>query len=1072
MAPVKQNRRTFLRTAGGLALFGLCTPAGAVHNVERTSVLPADGPSRIAVFFEDGFPGVDDFSTDRASLTRELSGIGASGVDFLDSSRLRTDLDVSTHRLFINPFGSAFPEAAWPSIRHFLSGGGNLLNLGGVPFSVGVSRNPDGKPVKGQPRPTFHRELGITQSFDVPVDEIERYEDRRDGRDGPGLSGLVEVRRVFELYVRFTSTRDYPGEDGTSGQRDAEIFTEVGGFDRAGDMIAAPVVRIERLLGEFAGGIWILANFTGALKEGAIREMAGMGYGPVLRAAVQPTFATYMPGESPAFTLRAPDPERSFSGQIAGDWTVSVTDSSGRTVHAGAFSARDFRDAPAGQYVLPGETVRMLVPGLYTVHAALTPSDAGFRGRGRIHAENGFWIMDKSLLAGARRLKPGRTYFSDGGATLPVVGTSYMSGTVQRKFLFEPDPVTWERDFREMKDAGINMVRTGIWTGWKNIMLDVGSLDEGSLRAIDAFLLTAARHDIPVIFTFFAFLPESWGGENPYLDPRAVQAQSIFLSTIARRYAGAPGVIWDLINEPSFCSPDHLWQCRPNYDAHEIESWKEWMEARPASPGARGPADRFRLSTEASPGLPRLEDFSDRNIIGDTRPLLASEYRLFAQERFGAWAKIMADVVRREAGEQAIVTVGQDEGGTSERPGPHFFADNVDFTSMHNWWYNDDLLWDSLMTSVPGKANLIGETGVMFYETADGLPWRGEEDVRDLAERKLAITFASGAAGFINWLWNTNPYMDSDNEAGIGLKRADGTHKPEFDSVRRYARFFGGQGGLMAGREDEETVMVIPHSNLFTNRNTATSATRTCVRIMEYHCRTPMRGVSEFGLDRLDKPPTLLVLPSPVIFDRQAWSRLMTLVKGGSTLLVSGPFDRDRYYLPGGRMAVFGLSPSVEPVGTEEFLSIDGKEFRLGFRGDKMQRIEKGSSRHGEVPSVEDIPLGAGRIVYSPVPVELSDSPEAVEAFYRYGIAAAGLTGRITVETKDPSVLVRTIVFSDALMVTFVPEGNSARPVTFTLTESSKRYTVTVPPRRPIVHFYGRRDGVLLAALEPSRRTH
>ena len=74
------------------------------------------------------------------------------------------------------------------------------------------------------------------------------------------------------------------------------------------------------------------------------------------------------------------------------------------------------------------------------------------------------------------------------------------------------------------------MVRTGIWTGWKKYMTPDGKVDEGVLRAFDAFLLTAHRYDIPVIFTFFAFLPETWGGLNAYLDLRAVRAQQDFIA--------------------------------------------------------------------------------------------------------------------------------------------------------------------------------------------------------------------------------------------------------------------------------------------------------------------------------------------------------------------------------------------------------------------------------------------------------------------------------------------------------------------------------------------------------------
>ena len=78
-----------------------------------------------------------------------------------------------------------------------------------------------------------------------------------------------------------------------------------------------------------------------------------------------------------------------------------------------------------------------------------------------------------------------------------------MASDVHRQFLFEPNPFVWDEDFRAMKAAGVNLVRTGIWTGWKKFMPEVGKLDEAALRALDAFLLTARQYDIPVIWIIF-----------------------------------------------------------------------------------------------------------------------------------------------------------------------------------------------------------------------------------------------------------------------------------------------------------------------------------------------------------------------------------------------------------------------------------------------------------------------------------------------------------------------------------------------------------------------------------------
>jgi beta-glucosidase/6-phospho-beta-glucosidase/beta-galactosidase len=38
-----------------------------------------------------------------------------------------------------------------------------------------------------------------------------------------------------------------------------------------------------------------------------------------------------------------------------------------------------------------------------------------------------------------------------------------------------------------------------------------------------------------------------------------------------------------------------------------------------------------------------------------------------------------------------------------------------------------------------------------------------------LLERKLALALGANAAGFIQWIWNTNCYMASGNEASFGL---------------------------------------------------------------------------------------------------------------------------------------------------------------------------------------------------------------------------------------------------------------------------------------------------------------
>src|SRR5262249_15139859 len=156
-------------------------------------------------------------------------------------------------------------------------------------------------------------------------------------------------------------------------------------------------------------------------------------------------------------------------------------------------------------------------------------------------------------------------------------GTTYMASDVHRKFLFEPNPVVWDRDFAGMQKLGANFVRTGLWTAWTRAMLDSGAIDEGVLRALEAYVQVAASHGIVVCFNFFASQPPMFGGTNPYLDPRALEGQKALLLAVASRFKGCNWVHYDLINEPSYSPADQLWTNRPIGDEWEKRAWTDWV---------------------------------------------------------------------------------------------------------------------------------------------------------------------------------------------------------------------------------------------------------------------------------------------------------------------------------------------------------------------------------------------------------------------------------------------------------------------------------------------------------------
>lgn len=993
----------------------------------------------VAVFWEPQFPSIQGFGITRGILQQALTDFT---VHYLTEAELIARLNTDQIDLFINPFGSAFPKRAWPALLKYLRGGGNWLNLGGVPLSRPVVR--DGSGWHAEPHQTaFHKQLGITHSFPVR---------------GNIPAFNAQVDEVYELYMRLSSTNSEPDEAGSDGPREGFIKPLVSG------KTAAPVIQVDRVEAEFAGGRWVLANFSGTIESAAIKSFAGVAAQGARRFEVRSEFACYRPGETPSLNARFSRPKGELEKLIAGPCRIEVRDGSGKIVAQHNVNLDIKNVLATGTIRLSGAPV--FLPGFYKISAKV-PFKSSDGSSGEVDYDSGFWFYDEQLLTNNKPLTVDDHFFYRNGEVFPVTGATYMASDVHRRFLFDPNPLVWEDDFRKMKEAGVNMVRTGIWTGWKKYMPTVGKVDEGVLRAFDAFLLTAHKYEIPVIFTFFAFLPETWGGANAYLDPRAVKAQQEFISAFTKRYPRVDDVMWDFINEPSFCSPKYLWNCRPNYDEHEKAAWKQWLKDRyPARTEAELVSHLQQLwrTNAADPfELPQLKDFDSVHLIDDRQPLKTLDYRLFAQDMFIRWTRQMTEAVRSNGNQKQLITVGQDEAGLGDSPNIQFFAKEIDFTSLHNWWANDDLVWDSVLAKAPSKLSLMEETGVMFYEKADATrPWRSEQDVSNLLERKMALSIGADGAGFIEWVWNTNPYMNSTNEVGIGFHRVDGTAKPELFPFLALAEFMGKHGRLLRARQAEPVAMVIPHSQMFSPRSFAHEATRRCVRAMYYHCGVSLQAVSEYTLADYSLNAKLIVVPSPFVLTQKCWLALLTAARNGATVAISGVIDADDHALPVERSKLFNVTAHTEPVSQSEAMTIGSQVYTTRFEGEKMQRIEKAVFPNAR-PLVQ--PHGSGKLIWCPLPLEVGDSMTALSAFYDLALNHARVTRVFSAAPHSPAVLVLPSVFRDVVLYTFVSEIDRDTTMQITHLETKTRFPVTVRGDRTAMVLLDRKSGKVIARL-------
>lgn len=833
------------------------------------------------LFAEPDFPVVD-----APTPLPELAGAAGELRVSETLDDLARDLEDHPRGLLVWRHGSAFPAELWSPFLAFLEGGGSFLYLGGEPFTRVVTGEPGAREV-GPRTVSLLKELDLNQCTTIHIEgehELDAAVLRYEGPGGGSLLAQTLPRgaRVYALQPRLSQRKVIEEEDGSAGTRDALVrpLASVYSLDEPPRFpLATGVFCIDRLHDRFAGGRWTFRTVSEPPTETELNFLLREAARAPFELSVEPRLGCFHEGEEASVTISLERPlteeETEFEVAVVARGPIDA-DEPRSSVLRSTLSARKTGSV---ELALPGFDA----PGLYLVTA---------RVRGLGQADTGFWIFDRALFESGSDLSFDSWTLRRDGVPEPVIGTTTMSNTVHRDFLARPNAWVWDDTFQDLEDLGLNLVRTGVWTAWRDFLDEEGNVEEPFLRALEAYYLTARRHGIPVLFTFFAFVPESFDGVSPYFDPASLAAQENYLGQVAARFGKAREMLWDLINEPSFANPDRLWFCRPNGDEFELEAFRAWLAERHTEADVRA---RWRLLPDEELDVPRESDYAERFVMEDHRPYRAREYSLFAQFAFSSWVERMVGAIRG-AGSRASVTVGQDEGGLNDRPSPLLHHRPLDYTSIHTWWYNDALLWDGLLAKVAGKPLLASETGVMQRELLSGESIRTPESSSRLLSRKLALAFAAGAFGVVNWAWEINPYMASDNEVAIGVRRADGSYKPELDVLRRFARFFERTRELLVEPEPAEVALVLPASDHYSPRELQARGTRRALELLVQQ-GVDVRVVHEHDPSALGTP-RLIVLPACRGISSPVWRAIQEALDHGAHLMCSGWFEADDAELP------------------------------------------------------------------------------------------------------------------------------------------------------------------------------
>jgi hypothetical protein len=635
-----------------------------------------------------------------------------------------------------------------------------------------------------------------------------------------------------------------------------------------------------------------------------------------------------------------------------------------------------------------------------------------------------------------------------------------MSSEVQRLYFDHPNVYVWDRDMAQIQAAGLNMLRTGWWTGWDKFCDENGQPYERTLRTLEAYLMTARKHGLPVQFNFFAFLPEVLGGMNPYLDPQALRKQQTLVSTIVARFHDVPFLAWDLINEPSISQ--HLWQTRPNGDPIELSAWNQWLSNRYPDRAALAAAwNVLPDSTAGSVSLPGEIEFNSRGMYVGHNSLRVYDYFLFAQQSFVGWVRAMREKIRA-TGSQQLITVGQDEGGVRDRLSPAFYAPVVDFTTNHSWWGNDSLLWDSLTAKQPGEAMLIQETGLQREINLDESARFTPEQEASLFERKVALSFVQGS-GAIEWLWNTNSYMTAANESPIGAVRADSTEKPEATVMRDFASFAKSlQSHLQDPRQPSVAIVTSQAAQFSILADLQLEAQQKAVRALAYELHITPYVIAENQIANLGTPQ-LAILPSPQSLNENTWQALLVYVKGGGNLLITGPVSRNEHWQLRDRPHDLGLTTQIEPQSYRNAeIRLPGKTIPLSFDQQKQFSLEALCFPDGA--TWKEIPSGKGKIFWSSYSAELAEGLEPAASVYDYILATLKIKPAFELQSSIPSgLLISSTELQDSVLYILESENEGDAAIDLRDAATGARFTLKLPAQHAALALIGKKEKGLIA---------
>jgi Cellulase (glycosyl hydrolase family 5) len=519
---------------------------------------------RIAIFKENGFPTVglpEQIKVEwiYEQLTKNFS------VTYLDSSKLNNKqiFNSDNFDLLIMSYGEAFPQSAFDSIAEYLFKGGGLLNIAGRPFWSPMIKI-SGRWQKADivdPYTKFLAPLGI---------KYYEYPDK----ENTGLSvttslsfSPVEPTQGNVFPYRIPAREFYAFEDSENKTYpDSAIFVKSWINPYVVDSTIIPHK-------------WCLINspsnghpldLRDPQAQSTLMRIVNYLSFPVILSGLETDLAAYSQGEEVNIRVFAINSGKLKETAIL---NLDIFDAQDQLVY---HKSKPLKLENNKEVILHEIwKAKVFNSPFYKIRATLNKDNVILDKE-----ENGFVVLNKDVLRNGPSIQIAAGKFVINGQKSLILGVNYYESHSGELFWLKPNLLRVREDFKAMRKLGLNFVRIHYhhskWFRDYFSQVVKDKLDpylqvadttvlpsERSLRILDAIIQLAQEQGLVFCMDIFSLVPQEMGNPIGWLilkerivDKDKIAQQKAFVRVIAQRYKDAPGITWDLWNEPRLADSD------------------------------------------------------------------------------------------------------------------------------------------------------------------------------------------------------------------------------------------------------------------------------------------------------------------------------------------------------------------------------------------------------------------------------------------------------------------------------------------------------------------------------------